>query len=161
MMNIMILGLSCSGKTTFSNDLGQLLNLQVYHLDSYFWKSAWIRNENFDISFFIGKPNSIIDGNYFEYSFVERIQHCDFVIYVDCNIFTRILRMLKRHISFVLNSNGKNAISQKITPYFIFSTIYKQLFYQPQILHYLNSSYPHKLIYIKNIKHICLGARHE
>lgn len=160
-MNIIILGLSCSGKTTFSDRLGQLLNLQVYHLDSYFWKSAWIRNNNFDMNFFIEKPNSIIDGNYFNYSFEKRIQYCDFVIYIDCNIIIRIFRMLKRHISFVFNSNGKNAISQKITPYFIFSTIYKQFLLQPQILHYLNTYYSKKLIYIKNIKHIYIGVPHD
>ena len=160
-MNILVLGLSCSGKTTFSNNLGKLLNLQVYHLDSYFWKCAWICNENFDINYFIGKQNSIIDGNYFQYSFVERIQQCDFVIYIDCNIFVRILRMLKRHIFFKLKPNGKNAISQKITPYFVISTIHKHLFYQPQILRYLKSSYPHKLIYIKNVKNIQLGIQHD
>lgn len=159
-MNIMVLGLSCSGKTTLSDDLGQLLNLQVYHLDSYFWKSAWIRNENFDIDCFIGKSDSIIDGNYFEYSFIERVEHCDYVIYVDCNIFVRVIRMLKRHMSFIFNPIGKNAISQKITAYFVFSTIYKQLFYQPEVLRYLKCFYPHKLIYIKNVKYIRMGVQY-
>ena len=123
-MNILILGLSCSGKTTFANKLGKLLNLQVEHLDSYFWKSAWVRNDDFNIDNFIGKPNSIIDGNYFQYSFSERLQQCDLVIYIDCNIFIRIIRMIKRHVCFVLNPANKNEVSQKITPYFIFLTIY-------------------------------------
>ena len=102
-MNIIILGLSCSGKSTLANHLGKLLNLEVYHLDSYFWKSTWIRDETFDITHFIGKSNSIVDGNYFEYSFVERIQYCDFVIYIDCNIFARVMRMINRHLSYTLN----------------------------------------------------------
>ena len=153
-MTIVVLGLSCSGKSTFSNKLGKVLNLKVFHLDSYYWKAPWIADETFNINDFIKKENAIIDGNYFNYAFKERLDYCDLIIYIDCNIFLRIFRMIKRHIIFCLNPKKKNAISQKINIHFIFTTIYKQIYLQPKILQYLKVNYHKKFIYIKNIRSI-------
>ena len=61
-MTIVVLGLSCSGKSTFSNKLGKLLNLEVFHLDSYYWESPWIVDKTFDINDFVEKEK-IIDCN--------------------------------------------------------------------------------------------------
>lgn len=58
-MTIMVLGLSCSGKSTFSTKLGELLDLKVIHLDHYYWKTPWIINDNFNINDFIQKDNCI------------------------------------------------------------------------------------------------------
>lgn len=147
-MTIVVLGLSCSGKSTFSNKLGKLLNLEVFHLDSYYWESPWIVDKTFDINDFVEKENSIIDGNYFNYAFTERLDYCDCIIYIDCNIFVRIFRMIKRHITYCLTPKKKNAVSQKINFYFVFITIYKQIYLQPKILQYLKNNYHQKLVYI-------------
>lgn len=155
-MTIVVLGLSCSGKSTFSNKLGKLLNLEVFHLDSYYWESPWIVDKTFDINDFVEKENSIIDGNYFNYAFTERLDYCDCIIYIDCNIFVRIFRMIKRHITYCLTPKKKNAVSQKINFYFVFITIYKQIYLQPKIIQYLKNNYHQKLVYIKNIRSIHL-----
>lgn len=153
-MTIVVLGLSCSGKSTFSNRLGKLLNLDVFHLDSYYWKSPWIINDTFNINDYIKKENAIVDGNYFNLALTERLDYCDLILYINCNIFIRIFRMIRRHIFYCLNPKGKNAISQKINIHFVFTTIYKQIYWQPKILCYLKNNYSQKLIYIKNVRNI-------
>lgn len=156
-MTIMVLGLSCSGKSTFSTKLGELLDLKVIHLDHYYWKTPWIINDNFNINDFIQKDNCIIDGNYFSHSFTDRLSHCDLIIYINCNVFYRIFRMIRRHIFYCICPKNKNAISQKINIQFVFLTIKKQLFWQPKIIRYLKKNCSNKFIYIKNIKNIQIG----
>jgi adenylate kinase family enzyme len=43
MKRIMIIGISPGvGKSTFARRLGELLQVEVYHLDAYFWKPNWV-----------------------------------------------------------------------------------------------------------------------
>ena len=30
------------GKSTFARELGEILNIDVYHLDSFYWKPNWV-----------------------------------------------------------------------------------------------------------------------
>ena len=155
-MTIVVLGLSCSGKSTFSNKLGKLLNLEVFHLDSYYWESPWIVDKTFDINDFVEKKNSIIDGNYFNYAFTERLDYCDCIIYIDCNIFVRIFSYDKKAYYLLSNPQKEKCSLSKINFYFVFITIYKQIYLQPKILQYLKNNYHQKLVYIKNIRSIHL-----
>jgi uridine kinase len=41
MKKILVLGAYGSGKTKFSSELGALLQIQVFHLDRYYWLSEW------------------------------------------------------------------------------------------------------------------------
>lgn len=136
-MRISILGFSCSGKTSFSNWLGKLSKLPVFHLDDYYWESPWVKNENFNVMDVVKCENWIIDGTYYHEFFEERILNSNYIIYLDCNIFVRIFRMIKRHIKYLLNPIGKNPISQKINGKFLLLTIRKIYTVQPQILHML------------------------
>lgn len=153
-MKISILGYSCSGKSTFSKIIGKKLCIKVYHLDSYYWKEPWKKNESFDIALFIKKDNWIIEGNYLNYCLEERLNASDYIIYIDCSLLIRLYRMIKRHISFVINSNDKNPISNKINLKFMVITIYKSIFIQPKLTKYLKNTYNKKYIYIKNIGEI-------
>ena len=153
-MRLILLGLSCSGKSTLSKTLGEIYSLDVYHLDELYWKYPWVKNENFDITDILVKPNWIIDGNYFEKNFIERINLCDAIIYLNCPLSVRLSRMVLRHIRFKITSEKGNPISQKITVRFLFKTIYKHIIWQPRILNFLERNYGQKIIYIKNIKDI-------
>ncbi len=153
-MRIMVLGLSCSGKSTFSNHLHQITKIPIYHLDSFYWKYPWKRNESFSISSLLINDAWIMDGNYFDYNFKTRLALSDYVFYIDSSLLMRIYRMIKRHIHYKRNSTNKNAVSNMINLNFIFSTIKKQIFLQPRILKLLNKNYKNKLIYIKNIKEL-------
>ncbi|MDE5616237.1 MAG: AAA family ATPase, partial [Clostridia bacterium] len=70
-MKLLILGLSCSGKTTISNHLSKILKIPCYHLDSYYWESCWIKNAKFDINEIINLKDWIIDGNYYKEEFIR------------------------------------------------------------------------------------------
>ncbi len=65
---ILIIGNSGSGKSTFSRLLGEKLNLEVFHLDRYFWKPGWIASERNEwheiIEELINKDKWIIEGNF-------------------------------------------------------------------------------------------------
>lgn len=152
LLRICILGFSCSGKSTFSSWLGSQTGLPVFHLDQYFWKYPWVRNESFDLTQIICQKDWIIDGTYHQYNFQERLDHCDLIVYLDCGICTRIFRMIRRHIRYLQDSEGKNAISQKVNVKFLFITCQKVFFVQPRLLHMLREQYKSKLIYIKGFR---------
>lgn len=153
-MRLILLGFSCSGKSTLSKTLGKIYSINVYHLDEFYWKYPWVKNDNFDIADILAKPNWIIDGNYFENSFIERLDLCDAIIYLDCPLTVRLSRMIIRHIRFQFNPEKGNPVSQKITSRFLLKTIYKHIIWQPQILKFLQNNLSQKFIYIKNIKYI-------
>lgn len=65
---LMVIGCSCSGKSTFSRRLAEITGLPLTHLDRLFWKSGWIE-ENRDIfrtkqKNIVMQDSWIIDGNY-------------------------------------------------------------------------------------------------
>ena len=41
MKKIVVLGCGGSGKSTFSKKLGVLLDIPIYHLDTFYWKPGW------------------------------------------------------------------------------------------------------------------------
>lgn len=147
-MRICILGFSCSGKTTFSNWLGLVFNVPVYHLDSYYYKTAWTINEEFDMGAFINQESWIIDGTYSKHRLLERLERSHYIFYLDCNLAIRLYRMIARHISYIVAPSGKNPISQKISLKFIFTTVYKVLFIQPRLIRHVKNGFSDKLIII-------------
>ena len=151
-MKILILGLSCSGKTTLSNFLSSKMNIPCFHLDNYYWKSCWIKNPDFDINQFFNLENWILDGNYFDNQFIERLATCDIIVYLVVPLATRMFRMIRRHLKYKKNPEKYNPISSKINLKFIFSTIKKHLVLQPKILRLLNNNYKNKLIVSNNIR---------
>lgn len=149
-MKILIIGLSCSGKSTLAKYIGDSFSIDTYHLDDYYWESPWIKNDDFNINKIINKKDWVIDGNYFQLEFNKRLITSDVIIYLNCPIYIRVYRMLNRHIQYCLNPLNKNPVSQKITLPFLIATIYKHLFFQPQLIKMLNKNYKRKLIYINN-----------
>lgn len=150
-MHIAILGFSCSGKTTFSNKLGVILNLPVYHLDNYYWSSAWVKNSSFDITSLINQDDWIIDGTYSNCCFEERLDISDYIFYLDCNLLVRLWRMIRRHIMYFISPKGKNPVSQKVSIGFVLSTIRKVRYTQPRLLKCLQNKYSEKLLYVKGV----------
>ena len=151
-MRICILGFSCSGKSTFDSWLGDQTDPPVFHLDQYFWKYPWVRNESFDLMQIVCRRDWIIDGTYYQYNFYERLDRSNLIVYLDCGICVRVFRMVRRHIQYLLKPEGKNAISQKINLKFLLITLQKVLFVQPRLLSMLQTLYKSKLIYIKGFR---------
>lgn len=151
-MKLIILGLSCSGKTTISNQLSKILKTPCYHLDSYYWEGCWIKKSDFNINEIINMKEWIIDGNYYKEEFIRRLNESDFIIYLNVCLIKRLCRMVKRHIRYKKNPDLLDPISNRINLKFIISTIRKHLFIQPKLLQYLKKNYSSKFICTKKIK---------
>lgn len=160
-MKLLILGLSCSGKTTISKTLSKSLKIQCYHLDSYYWKSCWVKNPDFDINKIINSQEWIIDGNYYEEEFERRLNESNLIVYLKISLIKRLFRMILRHRRYKKNPELYDAVSNKINLKFIISTIKKHLIIQPKILHYLKQFYFYKLICLRGTKELNLVTNEE
>jgi adenylate kinase family enzyme len=45
MRRVLVIGSGGSGKSTFSNKLGKLLNIEVLHLDRFYWQQTVVPND--------------------------------------------------------------------------------------------------------------------
>ena len=100
-MKINIIGTSGSGKSTFSKQIAQKLNIPHIELDGLFWKENWTPSS--DQKFFtniekaINSENWILDGNY------DRTQHIkwdkvDQIIFLDMPFYLVLFRIIKRSL---------------------------------------------------------------
>ena len=103
MKRITIIGGGGAGKSTFSRQLGERINLPVYHLDSLFWNPGWVETpkEQWDdrIKELLNEEKWIIDGNY-RRTLEARIQKSDTVIFLDMPTYLRMYRIVKRRIMY-------------------------------------------------------------
>lgn len=106
MERILIIGCSCSGKSTLSRALGEKLGLPVVHLDQLWWSEGWVHvtREEFDarLEAELAKDQWIMDGN-FSRTMYQRLQRCDTIIYLDFNRWECLWGMCQR----VFGSYGK------------------------------------------------------
>lgn len=96
----MIIGPASSGKSTLARQLGEKLNLPVYHLDKLFWKPNWqmtsAEEKRKILSEIMSRENWIIDGNYRSTLLDERTQRADTIIFLDFPRMVIVPRWLKR-----------------------------------------------------------------
>jgi adenylate kinase family enzyme len=98
---IAIIGSSGSGKSTFANKLGKVLNRSVIHLDKEYYTSGW--KEKYPtkadwIDFqrkLIAGDEWIIDGNY-RSSMIMRLDRADAIIFFDFPKWFCLWRAFKR-----------------------------------------------------------------
>lgn len=86
MERILVIGNAGAGKTTFSLQLSEKLQLPLVHLDRLFWHGSWQQRdrEEFDqlLQAELEKDRWIIDGN-FSRTLPHRLQYCDAVFFFD------------------------------------------------------------------------------
>lgn len=83
---ILIIGCPGAGKSTLSKELGQLLNIEVLHLDKIYWDPNWVVVDKHvferKLDLELEKDMWIIDGNYNK-TMEKRMARCDLIIYLD------------------------------------------------------------------------------
>lgn len=107
MKKIVIVGAGGAGKTHLAVKLSKILNIPLYHLDTYFYKPDWKGKsieEFVEINTeLIKKERWILDGN-FKSTMQMRMEACDTIIFMDksrlvCyyNVLIRLLKYYSKH----------------------------------------------------------------
>lgn len=97
---IVIVGTSCSGKTTLASKIAELLDIKHVNLDSIHWLSDWKERDNDDFRSITAKTlkgadSWVCDGNY---SFVRDIvwKHATHIVWLNYPFWFIMFRALKR-----------------------------------------------------------------
>ncbi len=104
MKKIVTIGSPGAGKSTLAQALGRVLNIEVFHLDRYFWQPGWkeypretrIKIEQQLVE---DKDRWIIEGAYFSSS-DSRLQAADTIIFLDMPPLVCFWQVAKRHILY-------------------------------------------------------------
>ncbi|NIS82916.1 MAG: topology modulation protein [Anaerolineales bacterium] len=103
MNRILILGSSGSGKSTLAQKLGDLLDIEVIHLDSFYWQPNWVAtpaNEWAErLKELLKKARWVMDGNYPD-SLDLRLGYADTVIFMYQGRWVCLWRCIKRFMMY-------------------------------------------------------------
>jgi adenylate kinase family enzyme len=98
---IVVVGTSCSGKTTLAKRIAYILNTEHIELDALYWDANWCpRQHNEFISLVVKavqKDSWVIDGNYKDVRDMVW-NRADAVIWLNYSFMTIFLRALKRTV---------------------------------------------------------------
>lgn len=111
---ILVVGSPGAGKTTFSKQLAQKLNLRLIHIDDLYWQSNWERTET---SLMLDHLESlcqqdawIVDGNHLK-TLAMRVRYADLVIFLDYSVSKCFNRFIKRSVKRYLGINDNLPIN--------------------------------------------------
>jgi len=103
MRRVLVIGSGGSGKSTFSTRLGELLNLEVHHLDKLFWHPGWVETPRDEwlkiVTELTDRDSWILDGNY-SGTLDVRIHKADTVIFLDLSRWLCLWRIISRVLRY-------------------------------------------------------------
>lgn len=102
MQRVLIIGPCGSGKSTLARELGQRLQLPIYHMDQLGWLPGWVETDKdvlrAKLQSIVATDRWLIDGNYGS-TLELRLPRADAVIYLDFPILLCLWRLLRRNLS--------------------------------------------------------------
>lgn len=103
MKKVLVIGSGGAGKSTFARRLGELLHLEVIHLDALYWNAGWVETPKAawaeTVAELVARDSWIMDGNY-SGTFDIRLKACDAVIFLDMPRHVCLWRVLKRRLMY-------------------------------------------------------------
>jgi adenylate kinase family enzyme len=103
MKRVLVIGSGGSGKSTFAKRLGKLLDIEVKHLDSFYWRAGWTKPAEEDwlrtVADLVSDDAWIIDGN-FGGTLELRVRHCDTIVFLDMSRLLCLWRVVKRRLTY-------------------------------------------------------------
>lgn len=103
MRKVLVIGSGGAGKSTFARRLGRVLDIEVIHLDSLYWKPGWVETPKAEwaetVAELARRDAWIMDGNY-SGTFDIRLKACDTLIFLDTPRLVCLWRVLKRLIVY-------------------------------------------------------------
>ncbi|MGE1100340.1 topology modulation protein [Peribacillus simplex] len=105
MERIMVIGVSAGvGKSTFARRLGDNLDIEVHHLDTFYWRPGWVEAPLEDFisaqKEVLSHDKWIMEGNYSN-SFNLRSELADTIIYLELPLRVCLYRVIKRWLSYL------------------------------------------------------------
>jgi adenylate kinase family enzyme len=103
MKKVVLIGSGGSGKSTLARQLGEKLQINVYHLDTLFWKPNWVgvpKDEQKKVQKdLVRNEEWIIDGNYGG-TMEIRLHAADTIIFLDIPRTICVYRAFKRMMQY-------------------------------------------------------------
>ena len=103
MKKIVLVGSPGAGKSTLAKKLGKILDIEVIHLDKYFWQKDWQEQpKDVWIDFqqhLVRIQQWIIDGTYLSTSDI-RLEAADTLIFLDMPRVLCLWRVIRRHFQY-------------------------------------------------------------
>jgi adenylate kinase family enzyme len=103
MRRVLVIGSSGAGKSTVAIRLGKLLDLEVNHLDKFYWRPGWIESSPDEwlqtVTDLVNRDSWIIDGNYGG-TLELRLQKCDTIVFLDMPRLLCLWRIVKRYVRY-------------------------------------------------------------
>lgn len=103
MKRIIIIGSGGAGKSTLARQLGEILKIEVLHLDKLYWRAGWIEpsSEEWEkkIEELLMADSWVMDGN-FGGTMEMRLAACDTVVFLDLPRTICLSRVFKRWIKY-------------------------------------------------------------
>ncbi len=103
MNRVLVIGSGGAGKSTLSKRLGEILDIDVIHLDRLYWRPNWqeVPKDEWQtiVEELISRDSWIMDGNY-SATREMRIRACDTVIFLDIPRRICLYRILKRTLIY-------------------------------------------------------------
>src|ERR1051325_10079741 len=103
MRKVLVIGSGGAGKSTVAKRLGQLLDIEVKHLDKFYWQPGWTETPKEEwlqtVTELVSGDSWIIDGN-FGGTLEFRLQHCDTIIFLDMPRLLCLWRIMKRRLLY-------------------------------------------------------------
>ena len=104
MNRVMIIGFSGSGKSTLAQRLGKILKIEPVHLDAVAWSRGWVMRSAAEaealVTPVLNRDRWIIEGNYSNILYQERLSLCDTLIFLDVPAWRCFFGVLKRYIRY-------------------------------------------------------------
>ena len=130
-MKIAVIGYSGSGKSTLAAVLGKQLSIPVLHLDAINFEAGWVERNREEakalVADFLQHESWIIDGNYGELYFNERLTDADRIILFQFSRVRCLARVLRRYQMYKGQTRPDLAENcpEKIDAEFLFWVLFK------------------------------------
>lgn len=97
---IIVIGSSCSGKSTLARQLAEMLGLEFVELDALYWKPGWQSSDNGEFAASIATATAggrwVVAGNYTGHTVESLWPRAEAIIWLDFPLALLIYRIVRR-----------------------------------------------------------------